>query len=754
MHGLEDGEYVVSSLSGKVSDTPYGLKGGIYEMPEGDIAMSQISTGFQLKSEGSAHSTLDSYAEESLLPTKFTPSTLPISMGYQGSLGESARPQLSSNSDAKDNYLPTRFAPSISDLGMVGATALIIYFANHLRRKFWRNKESKEEERVSTVKDIENKLSSICDENIVFNNKELKLEFAGLSEKLKDNIKNFFRDKDSFEIKENPNNRKLILQLKKDLLPEKIEKIIATLIEFEDKFRNDFNAEKTTMAEKEEDEKIIREKEQKMKELKILIQNKFLETEQKIDKINAIFEEKNDKEISDKEKNLKKIEKKIYEVKKCFSTLNAFQQEFKDNFDHNYSMEKENIELGKKLVEIEDKKTLEIVQEEASKYFADNPEVKLHNKKEVLKESEMKDDFIVEEEIKEVIQPSASVELLKIQDLIILELFLLGRFQVNKIANQIQGHNSGKLNFYQMGFANDLAKINLNDFDAEFNSPQSVESFNKYAKSFDPPIVRNPENLAKNYFHNLLKETVETIYQKESVQGEGARFKRDIESRIYFFLDYAMGDKEAMLTSYQEKEIKGYSRAGLTGRGHASKANIDDLKKLCYCLKLFKNQLINVNNQELKDFFTNAFVKPSSIDSSFSVSVINSREEIVKSDAFFVKDLIQELNRDEDKIKGIDGAKNIIINFFRQNAISNIGKISNVDLKEKFSEIIALSDSEVLKYLQKNSDLVDEIVSLSKSHESKLSFNELRKDLQSLYEKEKMAVVERESKKIQSSSQR
>lgn len=490
----------------------------------------------------------------------------------------------------------------------------------------------------------------------------------------------------------------------------------------------------------------MRARDLEMKKLQILIRDKNKEIEEKIDNINKIFENKDGKVI-----NHKNIEKKIDEVKKCFSTLNAFQQEFKDNFDHNYSMEKENIELEKKLVEIEDKKTLERVQEEASKYVAENPKVKLPNKKEVIEELERKDDFIVEE-IKGVIQPSASVELLKMQDLIILEIFLLGRFQVNKITNQIEGHNNGKLNFYQMGFANDLTKKNLSNLDEDFNSQDSVNSYIKYAQSFNLPIVHNPENLAKNYFHDLFKETVEAIYEKEKNRDEGENLKGDIADRVYFFLNYAMGDREAMLTSYREKELKGYSRAGLTGRGHASKASIDDLKKLCYCLKLFKNQLINVNNQELKDFFTNAFVKPNSIDSSFSVSVINSREEIVKSDAFFVKDLIQELNRDEDKIKGIDGAKNIIINFFRQNAILNIEKISNDDLKEKFSKIITLSDSEVLKYLQKNSDLVDEIVILSKNQESKASFNELRKDLQSLYEKEKRAVVERESTKMQNSS--
>ena len=719
MYGLKNGEYDVPEFLRKVSDVPYGLKDGIYEMPKEDISMPQISTG------------------------------------YPGNPGESALPPpLRSHSNVKESFSPTIFAPSIINFGIVGATAMIIYFANHLRRKFRQNKEpKKEEERVLTFKDIENKLSSIFDENIVFNDKELKLEFTGLPRELKNKIKIFFSDKDSFEIEDNRQFKKLILQLNKDLLPEKGEKVIATLIEFEAHFRDDLNAKKATMAKKEEDEKITREKAQKMKELKILIQNKFKETEDKIDNINAIFEEKNDKEIKQK-----KIERKSEEAIKCFEALNGFQEEFKNNFDQNYSIDKEILELEKKLVEIEYKKTLERAQKEALKYVADNPKFNLPREEIVQNKdpqgSESEDDSLGREEPEKFIHPPASVKLLKMQDLIILELFLLGRSQVNKIANQIQGYNSGKLNFYQMNFANDLTKSNLNDFDAEFNSPQSIERFNQYAQNFNPPIVRNPENLAKNYFHNLLKETVETIYQKEVVQGEGARFKRDIESRIYFFLDYAMGDKDAMLNAYQEMELMGYSRAGLTGRGHASKAGIDDVKKLCYCLKLFNDKLVNVNNQELKDFFTNAFVKPNSLDSNFNVSFINSREEIIKSDAIFVKDLIEELNRDEDKIKGIDDAKSIIINFFRNNANFDIEKISDDNFKEKFSIIITLEDNEVLKYLQKNSDLVDEIVSLSKNRESKLSFNELRKDLQSLYEKEKMAVVERESAKMQRGSRR
>jgi hypothetical protein len=660
MRGLKKGEYVVSSLSGKVSDASNGLGVGIYIL-EDEISekVSDASNGlgvgkYILEDEIPAGSLEDNAMSQ-------------VSTVFNRNLGESALPPLHSHSNAEESLLPTRFAPSISNLGMVGATAGIIFLSRYLGKKLWQNKEPNKEE-----------------------------ESGSKSEEIKD------------------------------------------------KSGDDLNPENTSIDKEKE---MMRARDLEMKKLQILIRDKNKEIEEKIDNINKIFENKDGKVI-----NHKNIEKKIDEVKKCFSTLNAFQQEFKDNFDHNYSMEKENIELEKKLVEIEDKKTLERAQEEASKYVAENPEIKLPNKKEVLEELERKDDFIVEEEIKGVIQPSASVELLKMQDLIILELFLLGRFQVNKITNQIEGHNNGKLNFYQMGFANDLTKKNLSNLDEDFNSPQSVESFNKYAKSFDPPIVRNPENLAKNYFHDLFKETVEAIYQKETNPNERENLKGDIADRVYFFLNYAMGDREAMLISYQEKELKGYSRAGLVGRGHASKASVDDLKKLCYCLKLFKNQLINVNNQELKDFLTNAFVKPNSIDSSFSVSVINSREEIIKNDANFVKDLIEELNRDENKIKGINGAKNIIINFFRQNAILNIEKISNDDLKEKFSEIITLSDGEVLKYLQKNSDLVDEIVILSKNQESKASFIELRKDLQKLYEKEKRIVVERESTKMQSSS--
>jgi len=633
------------SHSGKVSDSSNGLGVGIYILEDENnpvislegVAMSQISTGFNRN------------------------------------LGESALPQLHSHSNAEESLLPTKFAPSVGNLGIFGATAVVIFLSRYLGKKLWQNKEpNKEEESVS--KSEENK------------------------------------DKSDYDL--NPGN--------------------------------------TTIANEKE---MMRERDLEMKKLQILILDKNTEIEEKIDNINKIFENKDGKVI-----NHKNIEKKIDEVKKCFLTLNAYQQEFKDNFDQNYSIDNENIELEKKLVEIEDKKTLERVQEEASKYVAQNPEFKLPNDKEMQNkdsiQSKIEDYPSVLEGSDIDTNPSTSVELLKMQDLIILEIFLLGRFQVNKIANQTEGHNNQKLNFYQMGFANDLTQSNLSNFDAEFNSPQTIERLNQYAGNYDKPIVHSTENLAKNYFHNLLKETVESIYQKEvqTPREEDESLKQDIKDRIYFFLNYAMGDKDAMLNSYKEKEIKGYSRAGLSGRGHASSNNIENIKKLCYCLKLFKDKLANVDSKELKDFFTNAFVQPSSVDPIFRVTVINSREEIVKSDDFFVKDLIEELNRDKDKIKGIDGAKNIIINFFRQNAISNIDKISNVDLKEKFSEIIALSDSEVLKYLQQNSDLVDEIVILSKNSSSELGFNQLKKDLQSLYEKEKMAVLERESAKVRGNS--
>lgn len=129
MRGLKNGEYFVSSLSGKVSDASNGLGVGIYILEDEILArslennaMSQVSTGFNRN------------------------------------LGESATPQLSSNSDAKDNYLPTRFAPSVDNLGMVGTTAGIIFLSRYLAKKLWQNKEpNKEEESVSKSEEIKDK---------------------------------------------------------------------------------------------------------------------------------------------------------------------------------------------------------------------------------------------------------------------------------------------------------------------------------------------------------------------------------------------------------------------------------------------------------------------------------------------------------------------------------------------------------------------------------------------------------------------
>jgi hypothetical protein len=129
MRGLKKGEYFVSSLSEKVSDSSNGLGVGKYILEDEILArflennaMSQVSTGFNRN------------------------------------LGESATPQLSSNSDAKDNYLPTRFAPSVGNLGMVGATALVIFLSRYLGKKLWQNKEpNKEEGSVSKSEEIKDK---------------------------------------------------------------------------------------------------------------------------------------------------------------------------------------------------------------------------------------------------------------------------------------------------------------------------------------------------------------------------------------------------------------------------------------------------------------------------------------------------------------------------------------------------------------------------------------------------------------------
>jgi len=286
MRGLKKGEYFVS-LSGKVSDAPYGLKGGIYEMPEVDIAMSQIS------------------------------------MGYQGRLGESARPPLHLHSRAEESLLPTKFAPPVGNLLMVGATAGIIFL--YLAKKLRNSKEPKKEQKQTlTLYDVRNKLSPIGGENFVLSDKKFKLQFTSLSSELKEEIINFFSNKESFDFQE-PNSKKLTLRLKKGFSPEEIKDFIPTLIAFGDRFGDKLNAEKKRIEEEKDKEVINQEREVGVRELKTLMADKLSSIERDISEINQ--------SLSLSELNQNKIKKKFDKISKDIALVNRYNDEFVNKFD-------------------------------------------------------------------------------------------------------------------------------------------------------------------------------------------------------------------------------------------------------------------------------------------------------------------------------------------------------------------------------------------------------------------------------------
>ena len=345
----------------------------------------------------------------------------------------------------------------------------------------------------------------------------------------------------------------------------------------------------------------------------------------------------------------------------------------------------------------------------------------------------------VKSDIEEAVQPSSSIELVNMSDLENLRTFFLGEIQINLTSKIIREKRDDKLMHYQMGFANSFSEEILSGVEKEFYSKESYESFEIFAAKFPEKREKSNIAVAKNYFHNLLDETVDKIYDKHTIGIKDESLKTEIKNGVYFFLNFAMNDKEAMLNAYMEAEVLGYSRAGVSGRGHASKASIEDIKKLCYCLKLFGNQLENVDYKELKDFFSDSFLKNNSIDPGPAIIVSNTFDTTCKKDDIFVKDLIAGLNS-EKKVKGIDLAKDILIEFVKYNLTDS--------LREKYSiEKTSIDDEKFLKVLHEKPDLVDEIVKLSNDKDSIYSFAQFKEKLAEVFENERQKIYKRELEK-------
>jgi hypothetical protein len=180
-----------------------------------------------------------------------------------------------------------------------------------------------------------------------------------------------------------------------------------------------------------------------------------------------------------------------------------------------------------------------------------------------------------------------------------------------------------------------------------------------------------------------------------------------------------MGDMGAVLEDSKKREIDGEGRGGLTGSGHASRANLKDAEKLCLCLKMLKNggELEHVESEQLKNFIgVELFTKKPSQESDSYLSLDVPIEK--KPDDIFARDLILKLVN-EEKIKGHQEFKGKIVEFFKNNAERFLEKIVEKEVSDEYSQRISQVslttefEGNTLKYLSENLDIVSDIIAFA-----------------------------------------
>ena len=276
-------------------------------------------------------------------------------------------------------------------------------------------------------------------------------------------------------------------------------------------------------------------------------------------------------------------------------------------------------------------------------------------------------------------------------------------------------------------------------------STENIASFNQFRPDYrkiSEEIYK--ADLAKNYFHNELDQIVLNILSKERKDQSPPILsdeikKINIKNGIYFFLNYMMGDELGMLKAYDDM-ANGKLVAGISGLGHASGADYDRVKRLCCCLEHLKLGK-DMNSEQLEDFFKNGdafFVKSKP---SAKVSVVNITSEIELDDKSFLVQIVRELAKeDKDKIKGIDVAKNKVLEFIQNYCEKNIN-IDKIE-SERYCEIYLASEDEALKLLNQKPDLIEEMTNQNDE------FKKLREDLSKIYHQENQKLIEREGMKM------
>ena len=672
MHGLEDGQYYVPEFSNKVSVAPYGLNDEIFEMPREGIIMSQISSGFQ------------------------------------EAKGVSAQPLY--NSREQNSFPPTRSSPQIGNLGAVatsGATFLLIYFLRRLWDKVSKEKEPEIKPEINlTSKDIDKKLASIFDENIIFNEQKSTIKFNNFSPKLCQNMANFFRVEGLGSNISDDFSKGLTLK-KLNLLT--VDKFNEVFDKFLTEFKDNLDREKHEIAQKKQVEEDFRRQQEEIRGLQDLVNKAILDVGEI--KLEEKGKSKRAMAIEGKEEENKARQKYEKEQKIISEKVKAMKNYAKDVKKFESILNQEQIYFfNKKFIEFND-----LISNKISFEAVRTNEVKRSNQNSVEESQiEPKQEQIQEEQqnnqISEIPAPApALIQDISMPDLIKLKALFLeeGYTKIYYPKEQIE---SVKFEELRLGFLHHEA-LDSNGFKNEYLSHKNQQNFPKSGG-----INRTDENLAKHYFHQLFDETVEKISQRFADKSELTdEKKQSIKDDLYSFLNYAMGDLDSVLKDYQMREVERKSRGFARGLGHAKGASLEDSEKLCICLKMFEDggRLSTVNPEQLQEFTKfKVFAPKFQTENVYYTSKEIPIQE--KSDEIFAQNLIFELNNQSNKLSGQERLENVVKDFFGSNAQKILEKLPENcgDYSQKISQVIVTTDCDgnIFQYLAKNPEIVKDIV--------------------------------------------
>jgi hypothetical protein len=591
---------------------------------------------------------------------------------------------------------------------MAGATFFAIFFARRLWNKWSKEKEPEIKPEIKLKsKDIDEKLALILDDNIKFDSIKSSIEFNNFSPKLCQNMANFFRTEDLGNNISEDFSKGLTLTKIKDLAPDKFNQVFD---KFLTQFKDDLDLEKQQIAQKKQVEEDSRKQQEAVKELQGFVNNAIAE----VRKIKAV---EDDKSRSSRPIERKKEEEEEIKAKQKYEKEQEIISK-KVKAMENYAIDVKKFKsiLSKEQIDFFDKKFTEFNELTSKKISFEAVRVAVGKTKQDLQDQRFErveqvqtQEFSQDQQSDIPASTTTPIQNLSMPNLAELKALFLeeGYTKIYYPKEQIE---SVKFEELRLGFLHHEA-LEGASFKSEYQLPKNQQSFREFGG-----INPNDENLAKHYFHQLLDETAEKIYQKSAGTSDLIdKEKQSIKDNLYSFLNYAMGDWDSVLKDYKMREIEGRSRGGLTGLGHASRASLEDSEKLCLCLKMFKNdgKLSEVKSQQLREFIKfEIFVPKFKTENSLYASEEIPIQE--NSDDIFAQNLISELSNQSKKLAGQERLENVVKEFFSSNAQKILEKLPENcgDYSQKISQVIVTTDCDgnIFQYLAKNPEIIKDII--------------------------------------------